>query len=189
MKPRNRKLISGTLISILIMSVLLTVTPSLVVWANNYQAIIAFEDLDVAKLRAEDPCIVVFGAGLSNGEPSLMLANRLDRAYDLYQAGVATEILLSGDYTPPYYDEVSAMKRYLVDKGIPEAALKLDQVGFSTFATVENLLPVADRKFIFVSQKYHLPRMLEIARRLNIDASAISFCRLAPSAMACNSIW
>ncbi|MDO5737951.1 MAG: YdcF family protein [Eubacteriales bacterium] len=178
MKNGKARIFIETLISLLIILILMCSIPSAVVWLNNYREIVFYENLDSNQLKTEQRILVVFGAGLRpDGKPSPMLANRLDRAYDLYQAGISREIILSGDYTPPYYNEVGAMQEYLINRGVAESALKLDPLGFSTFATVENLLARQEHKFIFVSQKYHLPRMLEIAKRLGIDAIAVPSSR------------
>ena len=58
---------------------------------------------------------IVFGAQvLPSGEPSQYLRARLDLAADLYRAGRTKVILVSGDGQSPYYDEPTAMRRYLV---------------------------------------------------------------------------
>ena len=44
--------------------------------------------------------IVVLGASQWDGEPSPVLANRLDHALDLYQAGVADRIITVGGRLP-----------------------------------------------------------------------------------------
>lgn len=52
-------------------------------------------------------CILVLGAGMKpNGEPSLMLRDRLNRAIELYRAGVSDRFLLTGDHGRKGYNEV-----------------------------------------------------------------------------------
>ena len=60
-------------------------------------------------------CILVLGAGMKpNGEPSLMLRDRLNRAIELYRAGVSDRFLLTGDHGRKGYNEVQGMKDYIM---------------------------------------------------------------------------
>src|SRR5262245_35225912 len=43
------------------------------------------------------PVALVFGAGLARGEPSPLLAERLDMAISLYRQGKVKQLLVSGD--------------------------------------------------------------------------------------------
>ena len=57
-------------------------------------------------------CILVLGAGMKpNGEPSLMLRDRLNRAIELYRAGVSDRFLLTGDHGRKGYNEVQGSYR------------------------------------------------------------------------------
>ena len=68
--------------------------------------------------------IVVLGAGLkADGTPSNMLKDRLNGAIEIYKKGVAPKIIVSGDCSGEYYDEVSAMQKYCIDNG-GETAIK-----------------------------------------------------------------
>lgn len=59
--------------------------------------------------------IIVLGALVyKDGTPSPILADRLDYGYELYRRGKAKKILVSGDHSSDYYNEVSVMKDYLV---------------------------------------------------------------------------
>ena len=105
-------------------------------------------------------CILVLGAGLKpDGSPSDMLRDRLSFAYDLWQEGVSDTVLISGDRASESYDEVTAMKNYLLAHGVPEEAIVEDPMGYSTSESLirakevygyENIvvvthLPIADR--------------------------------------------
>lgn len=57
--------------------------------------------------------IVVLGAGINwDGSPSAVLKDRLDTAIALYNEGVATRIIMSGDNSDASYNEVMAMALY-----------------------------------------------------------------------------
>ena len=55
-----------------------------------------------AKITDEAPegeydAILVLGAAVKDDKPTAMLADRIDKAMELYRAGVAPKILMSGD--------------------------------------------------------------------------------------------
>ncbi len=115
--------------------------------------------------------ILVFGSRIYGGEVSAILEDRLKAAFDLYQAGKAPKILVSGDYSSPYYDEAAAMSQYLKRRGIPERAILLDHAGYSTYDSLmraKNVFGI--RHVIVVSQDFHLPRALFIARSIGLSA-------------------
>ncbi len=114
-------------------------------------------------------CIVVLGAGLRpDGTPSDMLRDRLDAAIHLYRNGMSGSIVLTGDRSGDDYDEVGSMFRYCVSAGVPEEVLICDEKGFSTFESIDHVVHLLGfRRFIVVTQKYHLYRALYIADRMD----------------------
>ena len=120
-------------------------------------------------------CILVLGAGVKDdGTPSSMLADRLDQAIALYQAGVADFLLMSGDHGQVEYDEVNVMKRYAVDAGVPSEAIFMDHAGFSTYDSMVRARDVFElERVVVVTQTYHLYRALYVADRLGLDAYGV----------------
>jgi SanA protein len=127
------------------------------------------------------PVALVFGAGVhSDGTPSQVLGDRLDTAIDLYQSNKVDGLLLSGDHGAPEYDEVDAMRVYVERKGVPASAITLDHAGFDTYSSVARAARVFGvKKAIFVSQGYHLPRALFVARAEGIEAQGVAADRRA----------
>lgn len=120
-------------------------------------------------------CILIFGAGLRpDGSPSKMLAERLDAGFLLYSKGKSERILVSGDHGTKDYDEVGAMKRYLMEKGVPDRAIFMDHAGFSTYDTLYRAKHIfACESAVLVTQKYHLYRALYVGNALGIDCSGV----------------
>ena len=120
--------------------------------------------------------IVVLGAGLRpDGTPSNMLEDRLKGAIELYKKGIAPKIILSGDCSGEDYDEVSAMKKYCIDNGIPELDIIHDDAGFSTYETMDNVVnEMGYTKILIVTHKYHIYRSVYVARRMGADADGFS---------------
>ena len=117
-------------------------------------------------------CIIVLGCKVKDdGSPSDMLKDRMKRAIELYEQGVAPKILMSGDHGQTNYNEVMTMKQYAIDAGVPSEDIFMDHAGFSTYETMYRAKEVFGvEKAIVVTQDYHMYRSLYIANELGIDA-------------------
>ncbi|MEE0434896.1 MAG: YdcF family protein [Peptococcaceae bacterium] len=121
---------------------------------------------------ADADCIVVLGAGIeADGSPSPILAERLDTAIALYENGASKDIIVSGGEDAAQ-SEVSAMRNYLLQNGIPSLAITTDTHGIDTYASITNLRTHFDvQSAIIVSQRFHLYRAIYIAEQMKLDAS------------------
>lgn len=124
---------------------------------------------------------MVFGAYvLPNGTPSSALADRLVTALDLYKDGKVSKFLLTGDHGQDDYDEVNAMKAYLERAGVPKEDIFLDHAGFDTYQSLVRARDVFGVKdTILVTQEFHLPRALYIAKSLGLQAEGVTADRRA----------
>ena len=131
------------------------------------------------------PVGVVLGAQVHpDGVPSPFLAARLEVAMRLYRAGRVQRLIVSGDNAAPEYDEPLAMRRYLLDAGVPEQDVSEDPDGYDTYETCLRAQQVYGlRRFTLISQTYHLPRAVGIARLLGLDAVGVGdhSVRIQPS--------
>ena len=120
------------------------------------------------------PWGIVFGAGLApGGEPSPILAERLETALLLWRSGRVERLLLTGN-TDPYHDEIRSMRRYLTKGGVPERAISVDLEGVSTFDSCWRARGVFGvQRAILVTQAFHLPRAVFLARAAGIDAVGV----------------
>ena len=123
----------------------------------------------------EVDCILVLGAGLKDdGTPNFMLKDRLDRAIQLYEAGVSDRLLMTGDHGRENYDEVNAMKKYAVDAGVPAERVFMDHAGFSTYESMYRAKEIFEVKSaVVVTQRYHMYRALYTARQRGIEAYGV----------------
>ncbi len=121
-------------------------------------------------------CIVVLGALVKgDGSPSPILEDRLRGAVELYKSGAAKTIVVSGDCSSEEYDEVTAMKNYCLNAGVPEEDIVRDDVGFSTYETMYNTVKTMGYKnVIVVTQEYHLYRAVYIAQKLGAEADGFA---------------
>jgi vancomycin permeability regulator SanA len=118
------------------------------------------------------PVAIVFGAGVRpDGRLSRMLADRVRGGVELYQAGRVTKLLMTGDNSRVDYDEVTAMKRYAVELGVPAEDVALDYAGFSTYESCYRARPIFGvTAAVLVTQRYHLPRAVYTCRQLGVAA-------------------
>ena len=114
--------------------------------------------------------ILVLGAGVkSNGEPTDMLRDRIIVGAELYLAGAADKIIMSGDRSGENYDEPGTMKRYALELGVPEDAIICDFEGYSTHDSIDNFeREYGDASVIVVSQEYHLNRAMYLCKEQGI---------------------
>ncbi len=130
---------------------------------------------EASKMEKVD-CIIVLGAAVRpSGEPSLMLRDRLDKAIELYEAGVSDTIIVSGDHREEFYDEVNTMKSYLMEAGIPSEDIFMDHGGLSTYDSMYRSVNIFGvEKAVIVTQKYHMYRAIYDATDLGIDAYGVN---------------
>lgn len=96
---------------------------------------------------------------------------RIDAAAALFRAGKVRHFLVSGDNSRKEYDEPTAMRAALMQRGIPENAITLDYAGFRTLDSVARARSVfGQSRLTIVSDDFHVPRALFLARHRGIDA-------------------
>lgn len=120
-------------------------------------------------------CIVMGAKVYNNGQPSKILADRLQSGIELYNAGKVTRFLLSGDHGTKGYDEVNNMRLFLMKNGIKGEDIFMDHAGFNTYSSMIRAKKVFDVKdAIIVTQRYHLYRSIFLARSVGIKAYGYS---------------
>ncbi|MBU8856967.1 MULTISPECIES: ElyC/SanA/YdcF family protein [unclassified Micromonospora] len=123
----------------------------------------------------ETPVALVLGTKVEpDGTPASFLAGRLEIARRLYAAGKVQVLLLSGDNMDRDYDEPGAMRRWLVDRGVPAEKTVLDHAGFDTYDSCVRAHRVFGvRRATVVTQSFHLPRAVALCRDAGIDAVGV----------------
>lgn len=120
--------------------------------------------------------VLILGAYvMPDGDVSGILNDRLTVGLELYQQAKAEKIIVSGDHGTVEYDEVNAMKQYLMDRGVEDEDIFMDHAGFSTYESMYRARDIFQvKKLIIVTQKYHLMRALFIARELGLEAYGVA---------------
>lgn len=122
------------------------------------------------------PVVLVLGAQVyePGDHPSPFLQARLELARELYQAGSAKVILVSGDNSRPDYNEPGGMAAWLTAHGVPASKVVADYAGFDTYDSCARAkLIFGVTKLTVVTQSYHIRRAVSLCRHLGIDANGV----------------
>ncbi len=117
---------------------------------------------------------IVLGCRVNGDDPSICLEERLITALALYRQGRVQRLLVSGDHGTVQYDEVNAMRAWFVQHGVPVEHVFLDHAGFDTYDTMvraRKVFEVCDA--LVISQAFHLPRAVYLARSTGIKAVGV----------------
>lgn len=120
-------------------------------------------------LRQSDVAVVLGNAVSPDGSPSPRLAARLDAAVTVWVDRRVGAIIVSGGVDRNGTDEAAAMRRYLIARGVPDAAIVVDPHGVTTWETARNTAAIMRtrnwRTAMVISQYFHVPRTrLALAR-------------------------
>lgn len=136
--------------------------------------------------RVQCDYIIIHGCGLINGERiSPLLRGRVDKAVKVYQKskGAAKIVASGGQGRDEKISEAQAMKNYLLEIGIPEADIILEDQSKTTYENLKNVRDLLDtdgqkRRYIFVTNNYHVFRTSLFARKLKMKAQGVG-CKTA----------
>ncbi len=158
--------------ALLLLGGLGAVTVGVPAWWTRWQA--ADRVLTAGQAPARDVAIV-FGAEVyASGRPAPYLRARLDLAAELYRAGKARVLVVSGDNAAEHHREASSMKRYLVEAGVPADRVVEDEFGRDTYDTCVRAREVFGvTEALLVSQRYHLHRAVATCRAVGVDAVGV----------------
>lgn len=166
-----KKVFKYSLIVILILILLVLSINFYVILSTKEQIILSD---DYSKMDDVD-CIIVLGAGVRGDSPSPLLEDRLKTGIELYNNGVSTKIIMSGDHGRKNYDEVNVMKEYAIEMGVSSENIFMDHAGFSTYESIYRAKAIFQaKKIVIVTQEYHLYRALYIANKLGLEAYGVS---------------
>lgn len=130
---------------------------------------------------SEPSNIIVLGCKVKGTKPSLMLKRRLDTAYEyLIKNEDVVAIMSGGKGDDEQISEAQCMKEYLVNKGISESRIIMEDKSTSTYENFkyskqilqENNLPTDT--ITVVTDGYHQLRASMIAKKLEFKTNSIS---------------
>lgn len=153
----------------------------LIVVAIGYYLVSLFQVWTTGRADAEGPAdaIVVMGAAQYDGRPSPQLEARLDHVLVKWSDGVAPLVVTTGGNLPgDRFTEAEASATYLIERGVPQDAIVLENAGSNTFESLEAVAALlAERglgEVVIVTDPYHALRSRLIAEEVGLDASVSS---------------
>ena len=115
--------------------------------------------------------VIVLGCGIRGERVSVGLAKRLDKAAEYHKNNPDAMIIVSGGQGPQEdIPEALAMKRYLVDKGIAEDKIIMEDKSTSTITNFRYSRAIMDEmglslsSVVFVTNGYHVYRAESYAK-------------------------
>lgn len=142
--------------------------------------IISFITLETAicydgskKQYVKSDYVVILGAGLWGETPSDILYKRMDAALDYIHKYPEVKVILSGGKGPgEIITEAEAMKRYLIQKGVPEKMLFKEEKSTSTEENIKYtktmIRSMNDKEMIsvtLVTSNFHILRSKLLAQK------------------------
>jgi SanA protein len=114
------------------------------------------------------PVAIVFGAA------GAILEDRVTTGVELYKAGKVRKLLMTGDNSRNNYNEPAAMRQQALAQGVPPQDIVCDYAGFRTYDSLYRAHAIFGiTSALLVTQRYHLPRALFIARRLGMNVVGV----------------
>lgn len=110
---------------------------------------------------------LVLGAAAYPSRLSDILQDRVDTSIELYKNNKVEKIIMSGSES-----ETNAMKNYAIKEEIPEKDIIEDINGLNTIASIQYISKL-NKSVIIVTQKFHLPRALFLAKHYKLNAIGI----------------
>lgn len=144
---------------------------------------VCYREANVPAPTAYDSIIVLGAQVKPDGEPSVQLRWRLDKALEMYQTTPCVMVVCGAQGGNEPRPEADVMRELLIADGVPETRIYADNTSEDTRQNMQNAKTILDglglNKPLVVTSDYHLPRALEIATDAGIvnPQGAGSLCR------------
>ena len=150
---------------------------SLVLLGVAWFLLALFQVWRAGEARYSEPvdAIVVMGAAQYDGTPSPQLRARLDHVLELWEAGQAPRIVVTGGNRPgDRFTEAATSRRYLTDRGVPRDAILAEETGRTSWESLDNVARLARQNgitsVVLVSDPFHSLRIRLMAEELGLVA-------------------
>lgn len=161
-----------------------------ILWALAVVAVGLFAALEVVivmgdrtDVRAQPDAVVVLGSQVHAWGPSVLLADRLDTAYDYLAEHPELPVIVTGGQGPDEpATEASVMRDYLVGRGLDPSRIWLEEEAHNTSENLsytklllEKLgLKPEESHLLVVSNGFHLARVRMLAERQGLSISTLA---------------
>ncbi len=175
MKNKEHSKRKGLRIMLWLVAIALVAYTALVVW-------VYVQEISVAAPAGYDSIIVLGAQVKPDGEPSVQLRWRLDRAREVYDEAPCHIVVTGGQGKNEPAPEGDVMRQLLIDEGVPAEHVHSDPVSVNTQQNLENALDILRElgceKPVVVTSDYHLPRAMQMMRDMGLEPQgAGSLCK------------
>lgn len=136
------------------------------------------------RIAPRDAVIVLGAAVRPDGRPSAALTRRSERGAALVRDGRARFLVATGGVVTHPPTEAFWIRRIALAAGVPDEQILVDDISRDTFenaqASAALLCCHGLRSAFVVTDRYHLPRAVFLARRFGVDATGIATDAQAP---------
>lgn len=131
--------------------------------------------------RMDFDYVIIHGCGLADGERlTKLLSDRVDKAIRIYNKCRVKPVIIpsGGRGSDEKISEAEAMKRYLMEHGIPEDSIVTEDSSDTTRENLINSKRIIDsrggsRRIALISSNYHIYRCLRIADSVGLSCVGI----------------
>ncbi|MCP1273151.1 YdcF family protein [Gluconobacter albidus] len=150
-----------------------------------WMGFVAFRGLSAVPERSE--MAVIFGTAVTaKGKPRPALQERLQEGLRLWRAGLVRTVMVSGAIeSGNHRDEARIMADWLMERGVPEAAIIVDSHGNNTWLTALHVARLHPQGAVVVTQWFHILRAEWVLGRAGV--SPVSGA--APSRFRLAELW
>ena len=144
-----------------------------------------------ARPAPKNATVIVLGAAVYGETPCLMLTQRLDAAARYLDANPDAACILSGGQGPGEdISEAEAMKRYLLEKGVDESRLYMEDKSTNTFENIQFSKRILEEHrlsptVVIATQEFHQYRAQAFARRAGLTDAGPCTCHTPPYLLLC----
>lgn len=118
---------------------------------------------------------LVMGAAQYDGRPSPAFERRLQGALDLYRSDCVSRIVVSGGRRDgDRYSEGAAGRSWLLEQGVPAAALIAEEQASNSWQNIRLSRPHIEGEFIIVTDDLHAFRSRWVAARHGLEARVVT---------------
>ena len=139
--------------------------------------VLVYAEKHPSPVRDDSAAIVVLGAQVyADGQLSPQLELRMEAALAEYERLPRLIITCGGQGKNEPAPEGDLMRKWLLDKGVPENMVFSESTSTNTMQNLKNarrFLPEGENRITVITSDYHLPRALQLARDAGFDPDGI----------------
>ena len=142
-------------------------------------------------IQGEPRLMVILGCQVKPWGPSILLQDRLDKALDYLEEHPDVQVVVSGGQGPGEdISEAEAMKRYLLEKGVDESRLYMEDKSTNTFENIQFSKRILEEHrlsptVVIATQEFHQYRAQAFARRAGLTDAGPCTCHTPPYLLLC----